>query len=136
LVKAQKQAVRELLAVLDLALGKPLRGLSKSSFGSLGDRQARLELEKPHPDMNLVRTGLVQGRNNPEDVTGMAALFRPLSKDESYVGGTRDLGAGRRPHRPTARLGAVNYTTRSHRTVLMRLGLPTLLIEWTSSETN
>ena len=42
----------------------------------LGDRQARLELEKPVPDMSVVRRGLIQGRNSPEDVKGMAAMFR------------------------------------------------------------
>lgn len=41
----------------------------------LGDRQARLELEKPSPDLQIARTGFLQGRNHPDDVDGMIRLF-------------------------------------------------------------
>lgn len=41
-----------------------------------GDKQARLQLQSPSPDMGLVRQGFVQGRNSPEDVDNMARLFR------------------------------------------------------------
>jgi hypothetical protein len=46
----------------------------------LGDKEARLELEKRAPDRNLVRIGLLQGRNHPEDVNGMAAMYRHCRK--------------------------------------------------------
>jgi two-component system cell cycle sensor histidine kinase/response regulator CckA len=78
--KAQKQAVRELLLYSTSRSESHFAAYQRALLVPLGDRQARLELEKPHPDMNLVRTGLVQGRNNPEDVTGMAALFRHCRK--------------------------------------------------------
>ena len=42
----------------------------------VGDKQARLELQKPSPDMEVVRQGLLQGRNSPEDVASMSRLFR------------------------------------------------------------
>jgi hypothetical protein len=42
---------------------------------TLGDRSAREELEKPSPDFEVVRRGLVQGHNSPEDVTGIAIVF-------------------------------------------------------------
>jgi signal transduction histidine kinase len=42
----------------------------------LGDRQARLELSKPHPDLNLSDQGFLEGQNHPADVRGMAQLFR------------------------------------------------------------
>lgn len=42
----------------------------------LGDQQARVELEKPNPDLAIVYRGFIQGRNHPEDVEGMAWLFR------------------------------------------------------------
>ncbi len=42
----------------------------------LGDRQARLELEKPAPDLQIARNGFLQGRNHPDDVDGMIQLFR------------------------------------------------------------
>jgi PAS domain S-box-containing protein len=78
--KAQKQAVRELLLFSTSRSETHFDAYQRALLVPLGDRQARLELEKPHPDMNLVRTGLVQGRNNPEDVNGMAALFRRCRK--------------------------------------------------------
>src|SRR5579864_7455313 len=40
-----------------------------------GDKQARLELQRPSPEIALVRQGLLQGRNSPEDVDSMAMLF-------------------------------------------------------------
>src|SRR5208337_2000092 len=55
---------------------KDFQAYQKVLLVPLGDRQARLELEKPVPDMSVVRSGLIQGRNNPEDVKGMAAMFR------------------------------------------------------------
>ena len=42
----------------------------------LGDQQARLELEKPDPDLAVVYKGFIQGRNHPDDVENMAWLFR------------------------------------------------------------
>ena len=42
----------------------------------IGDKQARLQLQLPHPDMKLVREGLVQGRNSADDVENLAFVFR------------------------------------------------------------
>ncbi len=42
----------------------------------IGDRIAREELEKPSPDLETVYAGFRQGRNHPDDVAGMARLFR------------------------------------------------------------
>jgi two-component system cell cycle sensor histidine kinase/response regulator CckA len=46
----------------------------------VGDQQARLQLQLPSPDMNIVRTGLVQGRNSPDDVENLARLFRRFGR--------------------------------------------------------
>lgn len=78
--KAQKQAVRELLRYSASRSEGDFEAYQKALLVPLGDKQARLELEKPHPEMNLVRIGLLQGRNNPEDVNGMAAMFRRCRK--------------------------------------------------------
>jgi diguanylate cyclase (GGDEF)-like protein/PAS domain S-box-containing protein len=43
-----------------------------------GARSARLELEKPFPDVALVRRALLQARNHPSDIEGMIDLFRRL----------------------------------------------------------
>ena len=45
-----------------------------------GDKQARLQLQSPWPDMTLVREGFVQGRNSPEDVDSMSKLFRRFGR--------------------------------------------------------
>ncbi|MBC7917285.1 MAG: sensor domain-containing diguanylate cyclase [Rhodoferax sp.] len=45
-----------------------------------GDRRARLELEKPHPDLKMAYDGLLQGRNHPDDIDGMIFLFRKFRK--------------------------------------------------------
>ena len=41
-----------------------------------GDHQARIELEKPHPDLNIVRAGFIQGRIHPDDVDRMITLIQ------------------------------------------------------------
>lgn len=46
----------------------------------IGDKQARLQLQSPSPDMELVRQGFVEGRNSPEDVDNMARLFRRFGR--------------------------------------------------------
>ncbi len=45
----------------------------------IGDRIAREQLEKPRPDYDAVYEGFRQGRNHPDDVAGMARLFRWFS---------------------------------------------------------
>jgi diguanylate cyclase (GGDEF)-like protein len=42
----------------------------------LGDRVARLQLQRPHPDYALARRGLFAGGNAPADLTGMIVIFR------------------------------------------------------------
>jgi diguanylate cyclase (GGDEF)-like protein/PAS domain S-box-containing protein len=41
-----------------------------------GARLARIELDKPFPDFNVARNGLLQARNHPADLSGMIDLFR------------------------------------------------------------
>jgi PAS domain S-box-containing protein len=74
--KAEKQAVRELLLYSTSRSESHFEAYQRALLVPLGDRQARLELEKPAPDMNLVRVGLLQGRNHPEDVKGMVTMYR------------------------------------------------------------
>ncbi|MBL8485167.1 MAG: EAL domain-containing protein [Rhodocyclaceae bacterium] len=78
--KAQKSAVRHLLdyarsgdqADFDLYLGE--------IAVPLGDRQARLELLKPVPDLDSVRSGFAAGRVHADDMDGMIWLFRTFGK--------------------------------------------------------
>jgi PAS domain S-box-containing protein len=71
----------------------------------IGDKQARLELQRASADMAVVRQGLLQGRNSPEDVESMAMLFRRFGRigymaraiaiwteGDSYIDQLRALG--------------------------------------------
>ncbi|MDQ6680971.1 MAG: GGDEF domain-containing protein, partial [Pseudomonadota bacterium] len=40
----------------------------------LGDRRAREELDKPHPDLAVVRAGFITGLNHPDDIPGVIRL--------------------------------------------------------------
>src|SRR6266567_2514784 len=46
----------------------------------LGDKRARLELQRPSPDTSLVREGLIRGGNSPEDVDTMSSLVRRFGR--------------------------------------------------------
>ncbi len=74
--KAQKDAVNHLLRYAqthaETDYGQYLRALAVP----LSDRDARLELEKPQPDLARVRSGFVTAHNHPEDVDTLAFLFR------------------------------------------------------------
>lgn len=50
----------------------------------LGDRKARQELEKQHPDIDIARQGFLEGRNHPDDIDGMIRLFINF-KDVSFM---------------------------------------------------
>jgi len=41
----------------------------------LGDQLARLELDKPNPDLERVRIGFLAGGNHPDDIDGMVRLY-------------------------------------------------------------
>src|SRR5580658_9774685 len=41
-----------------------------------GDHQARIELQKPAPDLEVVRAGFLRGHNHPSDVDPMINLLR------------------------------------------------------------
>jgi hypothetical protein len=43
---------------------------------TLGDQKARLELEKPNPDLAIAWQGFIEGRNHPDDIPGLIMLFR------------------------------------------------------------
>ncbi len=50
----------------------------------LGDRKARIELDKRSPDLELARNGLLEGRTHPDDLPGVIRLFRTM-RDVSYM---------------------------------------------------
>jgi signal transduction histidine kinase/ActR/RegA family two-component response regulator len=49
-----------------------------------GDKIARLELEKPDPDLDVAAAGFAQGRNHPADIPVLIATFR-VFRQVSYI---------------------------------------------------
>jgi hypothetical protein len=72
--KAQKQAVYDLLRYSISHSDGDYQNYRQALLVPLGDRQARLELEKSV--LGIVCNGFTQGRNSPQDVEGMATSFR------------------------------------------------------------
>lgn len=58
----------------------------------LGDKQARLELDKPNPNYEVVRDGFIVGGNSPEDINDMIFLYRNF-KNISYMRKAIDIWA-------------------------------------------
>jgi len=81
--KAQKQAVYDLLRYSISRSESDFNAYETELLVPLGDKEARIELQKPFPRMSVVRRGLIQGRNNPEDIKGMATLFRRYCSSSS-----------------------------------------------------
>ena len=74
--KGQKSAVHHLIRYADTGSEADWRRYQEAIAVTLGDRRARLELEKPSPDPDVVRDGFIQGRNDARDVPRMATLYR------------------------------------------------------------
>ncbi|HEV2104378.1 MAG TPA: ATP-binding protein [Candidatus Eisenbacteria bacterium] len=102
--KAQKDAVHALDRYGDSRDERDLQAALAALAVPLGDRQAREELERPHPDMARVRAGFLAGRNHPDDVANMARLFRTFRR-VSFM--DRAIGIWARGAQEIARLRAL-----------------------------
>src|ERR1700722_2144406 len=78
--KAEKRAVLSLNRYAASRADSDYRQYLADIAVPVGDKQARLELQRPSPDMAVVQRGFVQGRNGPEDVYSMAMLFRRFGR--------------------------------------------------------
>jgi PAS domain S-box-containing protein len=74
--KAEKDAVFNLRKYANTLDENDFRVFQQYLKVTLGDRQARIELEKENPDLSLAYAGLMQGRNNAEDIPGMVKLYQ------------------------------------------------------------
>ena len=73
--KSQKESVHHLnVYARSHAEGDYQRFLNAIAV-PLNDKAAKLELQKSRPNINKVTQALIQGRNHPDDVHGMAKLF-------------------------------------------------------------
>jgi len=82
--KAQKDAILQLGRYIETGSETNWDGYLREIEVVLGDRRARVELERPEADMAVVANGLIAGRNAPEDVAAMALVFRTF-RSISYI---------------------------------------------------
>ena len=90
--KAQKEAVFSLFRYAQSRSEADYQAYRDAIAVPMGDRRARLELEKPRPDLAVARDGLIAGQNDPDDVDGMIKLFRRYREMQVMKKNDRDLG--------------------------------------------
>jgi len=73
--KAQKDAVFSLQRYAATKDEKDYQAFLKYLEVSAGDRQARLELLKPNPNLEIVRQGFLKGKIHPDDIDPMVDLL-------------------------------------------------------------
>jgi signal transduction histidine kinase len=88
--KAQKEATLHLLSYAGSRDESEYARFLNALAVPLGDRQARLELDKPDPDPAVVFAGFRAGRNHADDIVAMARLYRwfgwlPWMRDAAVI---------------------------------------------------
>jgi signal transduction histidine kinase len=74
--KAQKDAQIHLLSYVETQREDDYERLVDALALPLGDRAAREELQKAHPDLAVARRGFLAGGNHPDDIEDLITLFR------------------------------------------------------------
>ncbi len=82
--KAQKEAVNNLIKYTNSHDEADYNRYADFTLIQMGDKQARLEMDQPHPNFDIVRQGFIQGGNNPKDVNDLIFLYRRF-KHVSYM---------------------------------------------------
>ena len=104
--KAQKDGVFHLLTYEETHDEREYSKFLAELEVPLGDRRAREELESPHPRLDAVRRGFLDGRNHPDDVDSLVWMFRRFhgigyfrsavaiwTDGDAQIDRLRDLGA-------------------------------------------
>ncbi len=78
--KAQKNAVISLEYYAESGDEAGWQAYLQATQEPLGDRQARLELLKPDPDLDVARAGFHRGRIHPEDIEYVISFFRSFRR--------------------------------------------------------
>lgn len=73
--KAQKEAMYDLGRYAATADESHYRHAMAVLAVPLGDRRAREELQRPAPDLRLVREGFIAGQNHPDDLAALTWFF-------------------------------------------------------------
>ena len=74
--KAQKDAVFDLQKYGVSRVPEYLSRFRTAIAVPLGDRDARIEMDKSNPDFERARQGFIRGRVHPDDIDGMIKLYR------------------------------------------------------------
>jgi two-component system, cell cycle sensor histidine kinase and response regulator CckA len=74
--KGQKEAVISLIQYASSSSQADFQAYLNAIRSPLGDKFARIELEKHTPDITIVYQGFTRGQINPDDIPGMVRLFR------------------------------------------------------------
>ncbi|MEX1170210.1 MAG: PAS domain S-box protein [Chloroflexota bacterium] len=82
--KGQKDAVFHLIRYADTHDEAEYEAYLDAIAIPLGDEIARLELEKPNPDLDVAYAGFAQGRNHPADIPTLMTTFR-VFRNVSYI---------------------------------------------------
>ncbi len=108
--KGHRDAVFYIVRYASSRDARDYEGYQEALAVNLGDRQARLELEKPRPDLNVARAGFLAGRNHPDDIDNLIWLFRTF-RQLSYLDRAITLWAEADGHIQTLQLlaGAVHF---------------------------
>jgi signal transduction histidine kinase len=88
--KSQKEAVSHLRDFAESRSDADYLLYQAAIAVPLGDRDARIEMEKPVPDLAVVYAGLTQGKNDPADLSRMVWLFRTF-RHVSYIARAVDI---------------------------------------------
>ena len=78
--KAQKNAIYSLSKYAHSGREADYQDYLRYLKAPIGDRKARLELSKADPDLRVSDEGFLEGQNHPQDVRGMAMLFRRFNR--------------------------------------------------------
>ncbi|EGF30622.1 hypothetical protein IMCC9480_1122 [Oxalobacteraceae bacterium IMCC9480] len=74
--KAQKEAIHQLSRYAGTGNDSDYRQFLARLEVPAGDRRARLEMNKPAPDLAIARQGFMDGGVDPQDIDGMIRLYR------------------------------------------------------------
>ncbi len=78
--KNQKEAVFHLLRFVETGSESELFKFETSISKPLGFSKARLELEKPNPNYDIVYSGFMEGGTHPDDIAGVVSLYERFHK--------------------------------------------------------
>lgn len=88
--KAQKESVGNLLKYTNTFNEADYEKFLSSLKIPLGDKRARLELEKENPDLSVARQGFLDGGNHEDDIDSLIFLFQKFRR-VSYMNAAIDI---------------------------------------------